>query len=120
MNARIIGSGDRTMVLAHGFGGDQTVWDKVLPVLSESFKILVFDWLFSGAVKDQTLYDPFKYTSFEPFAEDLILLMEEMRSGSSDRPVIFVGHSMSGMIGCAASVKRPELFERLVLIAASP
>ncbi|CAN7073760.1 unnamed protein product [Brassica oleracea var. botrytis] len=116
MNAKIIGSGERSMVLAHGFGGDQSVWEKIIPVLSQSFKILVFDWPFSGAIKDQTLYDPSKYNSFDAFSDDLISLMEELKFG----PVVFVGHSMSGMIGCAASIKRPDLFTNLVLIAASP
>ncbi|KAJ0234677.1 Alpha/beta-Hydrolases superfamily protein [Hirschfeldia incana] len=116
MNAKIIGSGERSMVLAHGFGGDQSVWDKIIPLLSQSFKVLVFDWLFSGAIKDQTLYDPSKYNSFDPFADDLIALMEELKFG----PVVFVGHSMSGMIGCAASIKRPDLFTNLIPIAASP
>ncbi|KAG2317265.1 hypothetical protein Bca52824_020387 [Brassica carinata] len=116
MNAKIIGSGERSMVLAHGFGGDQSVWEKIIPVLAQSFKVLVFDWPFSGAIKDQTLYDPSKYNSFDAFSDDLIALMEELKFG----PVVFVGHSMSGMIGCAASIKRPDLFTNLVLIAASP
>ncbi|XP_013714559.2 probable esterase KAI2 isoform X2 [Brassica napus] len=116
MNAKIIGSGERSMVLAHGFGGDQSVWDKIIPVLSQTFKVLVFDWLFSGAIKDQTLYDPSKYNSLDPFSDDLIALMEELKFG----PVVFVGHSMSGMIGCAASIKRPDLFTNLIPIAASP
>uniref|UniRef100_A0A1J3G708 Putative esterase KAI2 n=1 Tax=Noccaea caerulescens TaxID=107243 RepID=A0A1J3G708_NOCCA len=116
MNAKIIGSGERSMVLAHGFGGDQSVWDKIVPVLSQSFKVLVFDWLFSGAINDQTLYDPSKYNSFNAFSDDLIALIEELKFG----PVVFVGHSMSGMIGCAASIKRPDLFSNLLLVAASP
>lgn len=116
MNAKIIGSGERLMVVAYGFGGDQSIWDKIIPVLSQSFKVLVFDWLFSGAIKDQTLYDPSKYNSLGAFSDDLIALMEELKFG----PVVFVGHSMSGMIGCAASIKRPDLFSNLILIAASP
>ncbi|KAG5415383.1 hypothetical protein IGI04_002950 [Brassica rapa subsp. trilocularis] len=116
MNAKIIGSGERSMVLAHGFGGDQSVWEKIIPVLSQSFEVLVFDWPFSGAIKDQTLCDPSKYNSFDAFSDDLISLMEELKFG----PVVFVGHSMSGMIGCSASIKRPDLFTNLVLIAASP
>ncbi|KAL1190530.1 Strigolactone esterase D14 [Cardamine amara subsp. amara] len=116
MNAKIIGSGERLMVLAHGFGCDQSVWDKIIPVLSQSFKVLVFDWLFSGAIKDQTLYDPLKYSSLDAFSDDLIALMEELKFG----PIVFVGHSMSGMIGCAASIKRPDLFTKLLPIATSP
>ncbi|XVE54314.1 hypothetical protein DITRI_Ditri03aG0070700 [Diplodiscus trichospermus] len=116
MNARIIGSGSETMVLAHGFGGDQSVWDKILTYLTHHYQVVVFDWTFSGAVKDTNLFDPLKYSSYDAFANDLIALMDELDLKSS----VFVGHSMSGMIGCIASIKRPELFNRLILVAASP
>ncbi|KAJ4847580.1 hypothetical protein Tsubulata_033372 [Turnera subulata] len=116
MNARIMGLGSQTIVLAHGYGGDQSVWDKILPHLAKHYSVLVFDWCFSGAVEDPNLFDPLKYTSYAAFADDLIHLLEEMNIKSS----VFVGHSMSGMIGCIASVKRPDLFKRLILIGASP
>ncbi|XP_059638088.1 strigolactone esterase D14 [Cornus florida] len=116
MNARIVGSGKEAIVLAHGYGGDQSWWDKILPCLAERYRVLVFDWSFSGAVKDQNLFDPVKYSSFDSFADDLISLLEEMNLTSS----VLVGHSMSGIIGCIASIKRPELFKSLILIGASP
>ncbi|XP_027173851.1 strigolactone esterase D14-like [Coffea eugenioides] len=116
MNARLIGSGKETIILAHGYGGDHSVWDKVVPSLAQLHQVLVFDWSFSGAVKDLNLFDAVKYSSYDAFADDIIALVEEMNLKSS----VFVGHSMSGMIGCIASVKRPDLFSRLVLVASSP
>ncbi|XP_030954429.1 strigolactone esterase D14 [Quercus lobata] len=116
MNAKIIGSGSEAIVLAHGYGADQSVWDKILPHLAQHYRVLVFDWTFSGAVKDPNLFDPVKYTSYEAFANDLIALVDEINLQS----VVFVGHSMSGMVGCIASIKRPELFKRLILVGASP
>lgn len=116
MKARLIGSGKETIILAHGYGGDQSVWDKILPNLMSNYQILLFDWSFSGAVRDQSLFDADKYSSYEAFADDLIALLDEMKLDSS----IFVGHSMSGIIGCIASVKRPNLFNRLILVASSP
>lgn len=116
MNARMIGSGKDTIILAHGYGGDQSVWDKVLSSLAQRFQVLVFDWSFSGAVSNQQPFDAVKYSSYDAFADDLISLLEEMNLKSS----VFVGHSMSGMIGCVASVKRPDLFKRLVLVSSSP
>ncbi|KAF8389012.1 hypothetical protein HHK36_025697 [Tetracentron sinense] len=116
MNARIIGSGDEWLILAHGYGGDQSVWDKILPYLTRRYRVLVFDWNFSGAVKDPNLFDPIKYSSFHAFSNDLIELMDENKLRSS----VFVGHSFSGMVGCIASTKRPDLFKRLILIGASP
>ncbi|KAI3801902.1 hypothetical protein L1987_30019 [Smallanthus sonchifolius] len=117
MNARIIGSGKETVVLAHGFGGDQSLWDKVLPVLTQSYKVVVFDWSFSGAIKEpNTLFDPAKYCSYHSFSDDLIALHEELDLDST----VFVGHSMSGMIGCIASIKKPHLFKKLILVGSSP
>ncbi|KAA8523089.1 hypothetical protein F0562_009512 [Nyssa sinensis] len=84
--------------------------------LALRYRVLVFDWSFSGAVKDPNLFDPVKYSSFDAFADDLITLVEEMNLKSS----VLVGHSMSGMIGCIATIKRPELFKRLILLGASP
>ncbi|KAK8595635.1 hypothetical protein V6N13_000336 [Hibiscus sabdariffa] len=116
MNARILGSGSETMVLAHGFGGDQSVWNKLLPCLTQHYQVVVFDWTFSGAVQDPNLFDPTKYTSYDAFADDLIALMDELHL----KPSVFVGHSMSAMIGCVASIKRSQLFTRLVLVSGSP
>lgn len=117
MNARTISSaGHETIVLAHGFGADQSVWDKILPYLTHHYKVVVYDWTFAGTVKHPNLFDPLKYSSYDAFADDLIALMDELGLKSS----VFVGHSMSGMIGCIASIKRPELFKRLILVGASP
>ncbi|KAF5207499.1 Strigolactone esterase d14 [Thalictrum thalictroides] len=117
MNARIIGSssGD-TVILAHGFGADQSIWDKIIPSLAQSYRVLMFDWHFSAAAKDPNEFDPIKYSCLDAFAKDLIALLDEMNLTSS----VFVGHSMSGMVGCLASIKRADLFKRLVLIGASP
>ncbi|KAK7304877.1 hypothetical protein VNO77_42770 [Canavalia gladiata] len=116
LNARTIGSGKETIVLCHGFGTDQSIWDKIIPLLAENYTLVLFDWPFSGAVTDKSLYDHAKYTSYEPYADDLITLIEEMDL----KCITFVGHSMSAMIGCIASTKKPELFKRLILVAASP
>ncbi|GMH27338.1 hypothetical protein Nepgr_029181 [Nepenthes gracilis] len=118
INSNIVGAGNEIVVLAHGYGGDQSIWDKIVPCLAEKYRVLLFDWNFSGAsqANRQKLFDLIKYSSFDAFADDLIDLMDEMDLTSS----VFVGHSMSGMIGCIASIKRPLLFRKLVLIGASP
>ncbi|XP_042490606.1 probable esterase D14L [Macadamia integrifolia] len=116
MNAKIIGSGKESVVLAHGYGGDQSVWEKILPDLAKRYRVLVFDWSFSGSAKDLSFFDSEKYSSFDAFANDLIALMDEINFTSS----VLIGHSMSGMIGCIASIKRPDLFKKLILLVASP
>ncbi|XP_051150730.1 strigolactone esterase D14 [Andrographis paniculata] len=117
MNCRIYGGGGggggETVVLAHGYGTDQSVWDKVGPRLAARSRVVVFDWCFAGSVG---LYDAQRYGSYDAFADDLIAVMDELKVP----PAVFVGHSMAGMIGCIASVKRPDLFRRLVLVGPSP
>ncbi|KAL6882026.1 hypothetical protein ACP4OV_011498 [Aristida adscensionis] len=123
LNPRLIGSGERTLVLSHGYGGSQAIWDKVLPHLSSRNKVLLFDWDFSGeaaaaaaaAEEEEGLEQEHGYT-FSRFADELVALMDEMKLSGA----VYVGHSMAGMIGCIASIKRPDLFTHLVLIGASP
>ncbi|KNA16712.1 hypothetical protein SOVF_086480 [Spinacia oleracea] len=119
MNAKISGNaGAEVIVLAHGYGGEQSIWEKIVPSLEEKNQVVLFDWNFSGAFSEDNnhSYDPIKYDSLDAFANDLVSLMDEMNIKSC----VFVGHSMSGMIGCIASIKRPLLFKKLILIGASP
>ncbi|THU58583.1 hypothetical protein C4D60_Mb03t15900 [Musa balbisiana] len=109
-NVRIEGKGEQAVVLSHGYGGSQSTWDHVVPPLSQRYRLLLFDWNFKGAI------DASKYSSFTAFADALIALIDRLKL----KGTVFLGHSMSGMIGCIASVKRPDLFGHLVLIAASP
>ncbi|XP_064997672.1 strigolactone esterase D14-like [Musa acuminata AAA Group] len=109
-NVRIEGKGEQAVVLSHGYGGSQSTWDHVVPHLSQRYQLLLFDWNFKGAI------DASKYSSFTAFADALIALIDRLKL----KGTVFLGHSMSGMIGCIASVKRPDLFSHLVLIAASP
>ncbi|XP_062204058.1 probable esterase KAI2 [Phragmites australis] len=117
LNPRIIGSGERTLVLSHGYGGSQAIWDKVLPHLSRRNKVLLFDWDFSGA-DDEAAEEEGEHCcyTFSRFADKLVALMDEMKLSGA----VYVGHSMAGMVGCIASVKRPDLFSHLVLVGASP
>nr|GMC65292.1 strigolactone esterase D14-like [Ipomoea batatas] len=116
LNVRKVGSGEETVVLTHGFGADQSVWDKVVPRLAQSYQVVLFDWCFSGAVEDRSLFDADKYSSYEPFADDLIALLEELNLKSC----VLVAHSMSGLIACIASIAKPHLFKKLILVCSSP
>ncbi|KAB8082098.1 hypothetical protein EE612_003856 [Oryza sativa] len=118
LNPRVVGCGERTLVLSHGYGGSQAIWDRVLPHLAETNKVVLFDWDFSGGGGDgekAAAEEEEEYT-FEGFADELVALMEEMGVSGA----VYVGHSMAGMIGCIASINRPGLFTHLVLVGASP
>ncbi|TVU34370.1 hypothetical protein EJB05_16202 [Eragrostis curvula] len=116
LNPRIVGSGERTLVLSHGYGGSQAIWDKVLPHLSRRNKVFLFDWDFSGSADNEAEEGEQSYYSFSRFADELVALMDEMKLSGA----VYIGHSMAGMIGCIASIKRPDLFSHLVLVGASP
>jgi sigma-B regulation protein RsbQ len=106
--------GAPVIVFAHGFGCDQNMWRLVVPAFEADFQVVVFDHVGAGG-SDLTAYDPEKYASLDGYASDVIELVEHLDRG----PVTFVGHSVSTMIGVLASIERPELFDRLVLVGPS-
>lgn len=116
-NVTVIGDGPRTIVLAHGFGSDQTAWRYQVAALAEGgdCRIVLFDYLGCGRA-DASGYSPLHYDSFDRYVDDVLAIYEALGL----RDTIFVGHSASGMIGLLASVARPELFRELVLVGASP
>ena len=103
------------MVFAHGFGCDQNMWRHVAPAFESSFRTVLFDHVGAGG-SDLSAYDPAKYESLSGYADDLI---EIVRTLGLTAPV-FVGHSVSAMIGILAEVKQPGLFSELVLVGPSP
>ncbi|CAN6456348.1 unnamed protein product [Victoria cruziana] len=106
-NVKVMGGPDskKTIVLSHGYGGEQSVWRHLLPwLLLHGHRVVTFDLVFSAA------------SSFEDYAEGLISLMESLNINRS----FFLGHSMSAMVGCRAAIKKPELFCHLILLCGSP
>ena len=103
------------MVFAHGFGCDQNMWRFVAPAFADSFKTVLFDHVGAGG-SDLAAYDKAKYANLAGYADDLIEICRELGLRDS----VFVGHSVSAMIGVLASLRAPELFESLVLVGPSP
>lgn len=113
-NVRVLGSGPRVFVLAHGFGCDQTVWKQVAPALAETARVVLFDLAGAGQA-DPALYDRARHATLQGYAEDVVRLLDELDLG----PVDFVGHSVSGMIGAMAAIDRPDLFGSLIMVGPS-
>ena len=114
-NVKQSGHGKTAMVFAHGFGCDQNMWRFVAPAFEESFRTILFDHVGAGG-SDLSAYDPSKYSDLSGYADDLVELCRELNVRSG----VFVGHSVSSMIGVLASLKAPELFGKLVLVGPSP
>lgn len=114
-NVAIQGEGRETLLFAHGFGCDQSMWRLVAPHFAKAAKVVLFDHVGAGG-SDASGYDRVKYASLAGYAQDVIDICDSQ--GLSG--VSFVGHSVSAMIGVLAAVRRPDLFARLILICPSP
>ncbi len=114
-NVKVLGRGIRPMVFAHGFGCDQNMWRFVTPAFEDDYRIVLFDYVGSGQ-SDIRAYDPDKYGTLGGYAQDLLDVCHALELSD----VIFVGHSVSGMIGVLAANREPALFSRMILIGPSP
>jgi sigma-B regulation protein RsbQ len=107
--------GGQPMVFAHGFGCDQNMWRHVAPAFADEYRIVLFDQVGAGG-SDHTAYSRAKYGSLHGYADDVLEICRELEL----RDVVFVGHSVSAMIGVLAAVEEPERFAKLVLVGPSP
>ncbi|WP_260482314.1 alpha/beta fold hydrolase [Sphingomicrobium flavum] len=114
-NVKISGSGERTMMFAHGFGCDQTMWDAVSREFEQGFRIVLFDYVGHGR-SDLAAYSGEHYSTLSSFAEDVV----EIGQALDLHDAIFVGHSVSAMIGAIATLKAPDMFSELVMVGPSP
>lgn len=114
-NVNINGSGQTPIVFAHGFGCDQNMWRYVEPAFRSEYRTILFDHVGAGH-SDPAAWDPAEYQSLAAYAADVIEILTELALP----PSIFVGHSVSAMIGVLAAIRRPDLFSHLILVGPSP
>jgi sigma-B regulation protein RsbQ len=114
-NVKVFGSGTQPMLFAHGFGCDQNMWRFVTPAFADDYRVVLFDYVGSGK-SDLSAYHPKRYSALDGYASDVLDVCHALDL----RDVIFVGHSVSSMVGVLAAKREPELFERLILIGPSP
>ena len=114
-NVKVFGSGSQPMLFAHGFGCDQNMWRFITPAFENDYRIVLFDYVGSGK-SDLAAYEPQRYSLLEGYAQDVLDVCHALEL----RHVIFVGHSVSSMIGVIAANREPSLFARLILVGPSP
>jgi sigma-B regulation protein RsbQ len=114
-NVHVRGDGPATMVFVHGFGCDQNMFRFVAPGYAGRYRTVLLDLVGSGN-SDLEAYDRQKYSSLQGYADDMLEVIDEFASG----PVVFVGHSVSAMIGMLADLKAPGRFAAHVMIGPSP
>lgn len=114
-NVSIIGEGEIPLLFAHGFGCDQNMWRFITPAFLDKYKIILFDYVGSGN-SDISAYDSDRYSTLNGYARDILDIIHALDLDE----VIFVGHSVSSIIGALASIAEPNLFRQLVMIGPSP
>jgi sigma-B regulation protein RsbQ len=114
-NVRLSGCGSQPMLFAHGFGCDQNMWRFVAPAFEDEYQVVLFDYVGCGK-SDLRAYQPARYSSLDGYAADVL----EIITALDLRDVVFVGHSVSSIIGALAAIDHPERFAQLIMVGPSP
>jgi sigma-B regulation protein RsbQ len=114
-NVNVSGSGTRPMLFAHGFGCDQNMWRYITPAFEQDYKIVLFDYVGSGK-SDLAAYDEQRYATLDGYAQDVLEICEALDL----QDVVFVGHSVSSMVGLLAARREPKRFSKLIMVGPSP
>lgn len=104
-----------SVVLAHGFGCDQTMWRFLVPDLVKTHQVILFDYTGSG----QSIITDFstkKYSRLEGYAQDIVDIIDFL----SIKDVVVIGHSVSAIIAALASIKVPDVISKIVMVCPSP
>ena len=103
------------MLFAHGFGCDQNMWRFVWPEFADEYRIVLFDHIGMGG-SDRSAYSERRYASLDGYAADVLEICRSLEL----EDVVFVGHSVSAMIGVLAEIEEPERFSHLIMLGPSP
>lgn len=114
-NVKVTGKGTQPMLFAHGFGCDQNMWRFITPAFENDYRIVLFDYVGAGQ-SDVGAYDADRYSSLEGYAQDVLDVVRALDL----RDIVFVGHSVSSMIGVLAANEEPDRFAQLIMIGPSP
>jgi sigma-B regulation protein RsbQ len=102
------------MLFAHGFGCNQDAWRRITSAFTDEYKLILFDYIGAGK-SDFSSYDKTKYSTLDGYANDILEICHELNI----RDAVFVGHSVSCMIGALAAITEPSLFKKLIFIGPS-
>jgi sigma-B regulation protein RsbQ len=114
-NVKLSGTGSQPMMLAHGFGCDQNMWRFVSSAFEQDYRVVLFDHVGAGR-SDLSAWQPSRYATLDGYATDVL----EICAALDLHDVVFVGHSVSAMIGVLAANREPQRFSKLVLVGPSP
>jgi sigma-B regulation protein RsbQ len=113
-NVNVIGSGQETLIFAHGYGCDQNMWRHVTPAFQERYRIVLFDYV-GSCLSDASSFDRNRYSTLRGYALDVVEILNELNLTN----VHFVGHSVSSMIGALVSIEQPAIIQTITMIGPS-
>ncbi|GAB3582374.1 alpha/beta hydrolase [Hymenobacter daeguensis] len=103
------------MVLLHGLGGHQGMWQPLLPALEKRYRVVRLDLVGCGD-SDATAYSTERHGTLTGHVQDLLGVLRALNLHN----VVFMGHSVGAIIGMLAAIEEPNRFASMVLIAPSP
>ncbi len=101
------GSGEETIVFAHGLLWSGWMFHPQVEVLKHRYKVITYDH--RGQGKTQAAKDGY---DMETLYDDSVKLIKAL----CDKPVIFAGLSMGGYVGMRIAARNPEMVSRLILM----
>lgn len=114
-NVNSRGEGKTTLLFGHGFGCDQHTWRSVSPAFEKEYRVVLFDYVGAGK-SELSAYDGERYSTLDGYAKDILEICHELELQN----VIFIGHSVSSMIGLLALKQEPSIFKKIIFIGPSP
>lgn len=114
-NVNVKGNGQQPMMFAHGYGCDQSMWRYLEPTFSNRFRSILFDLVGCGK-SNSSCFDQQKHSTLSGYADDVLSICDSLNL----KDIVFVGHSVSAVIGILAAIKEPQRFSKLILIGPSP
>jgi sigma-B regulation protein RsbQ len=116
-NVHVCGKQDaaQTIIFAHGFGSDQTAFAPLVKAFEEEYKIVLYDNV-GGGKADIDAFSPQRYSTLQGYVTDVTDIIKSLEL----QHIIYVGHSVSGMIGLLTSIQYPQYFDKIVLLGSSP
>jgi pimeloyl-ACP methyl ester carboxylesterase len=105
------GNGSPTIILDAGLGGDDLVWSKVMPSLSQTTRVCAYDragYGWSEAVRSERDADH--------IADELHGLLE---AANITGPIVLMGHSMGGMFIRDYASRYPQQVAGLIFVDSS-
>lgn len=91
------------------------MWSRIAPSFEHDHRVVLYDLAGSGRL-GAAGYDEKRYGTLAGHAEDLRAICHALKLTR----VVFVGHSVSAMVGALAAIEEPELFRSLVMVGPSP